>query len=85
MTKWNKPSGVDTDWSKPTGVDTSWGKPSGVDTDWTKPDGIASTIETTELLQENGDNLLQENGETILSTFWSGFRKIVNGITTIWK
>ena len=64
---------------------TKWTEPSGVDTGWSKPSGIASTIETCILLQENGENLLQENGETILCTFWSGFRKIVNGITTIWK
>ena len=85
MTIWNKPSGVDTGWSKPSGVDTAWGKPTGVDTDWTKPDGISSTIETCILLQENGRDLLQENGRNILCTFWSGFRKITNGITTIWK
>jgi len=64
---------------------TKWSKPSGVDTSWDKPDEITVTAETDYLLQENGDKLLQENGDALLIEYWSGFRKIIRDITTIWK
>lgn len=63
---------------------TNWSKPSGVDTPWTEPTGIASTGETFNLLQVNGDNLLQVNGDKLLIRVKSGFTKIIGSINTGW-
>jgi len=64
---------------------TFWSKPSGVDTGWTRPADLTVTSETDILLCEDGSELLQETENTILIEFWSGFRKIVSVINTIWQ
>lgn len=64
---------------------TVWSKSSGIDTGWTKPAGISSAIETDNLLTESGVDLLTESENNILAEFWSGFRKIVGVINTIWQ